>query len=261
MHKRMHRDGLATGLMALALSTPFAALAADEPSEQWRLDEELGEILVEAERARPKAHSWKEYQEPFNWLARMVGTFVIDGNVDLRAQGNEEDLRKVSGRAECVGFGVAPGVQCELKIRWPETSGPDGKAIPGGVSSLTHAVMLFGSELPDPNSRSIQINLPGRTQADQAPATPGVAWILVDNRGVADNAVGRMVSADTMQSRSRCLDIPGDCERVVRITAWPDMRLVEFRIELVIDARKAVNFTFVMHRVPGTESVVYGRKK
>jgi hypothetical protein len=275
MNNRMHRDGLAISLTALVLATPCATWAADDAPEpataaqpkEWQLDEELGEVLVEGKRTKPKSSSWDVYQTPFTWMARMVGTFVIDGNVDLHAQGNPEDLLEVSGRAECVGFGVAPGVQCELKIRWPDTYGPDDKQIMGGVSTLDHAMMLFGSDPSEPPT--FQPNLPGlrlprptaSDRPDQEPVQTGVSWILVDGRGVAESAVGKMVSADTMQSRSRCVGVAGDCERVFRITAWPDLKTVEFRIFVVIDADEAVNYTFVMHRVPGTDSVVYGRKK
>jgi hypothetical protein len=275
---RAHRDELAIWLFTLALAAPCvdaaaqsaAEPAATAPPKQWQLDEELGEVLVEGKRTKPKSSSWDVYQTPFNWMARMVGTFVIDGDVDLHALGRPEDLRKVSGRAECIGFGVAPGVQCELKIRWPETQGPDGEEIMGGVSTLDHAVMLFGSDPTEPSV--FQPNFPGlplprrpatpdQLERDREPEQTGVSWILVDGKGVAESAVGKMVSADTMQSRSSCVGVAGDCERVFRITAWPDMKVVEFRIIVVIDADEAVNYTFVMHRVPGIDSVVYGRRK
>jgi hypothetical protein len=196
-------------------------------------------VLVEGQRSRPKRPSFRQYQQPFNFLARLVGRFVIEGHVDLHGQGKREDLRKVSGRAECVGFGSAPGVQCELKVRWPDSTGPDGEAIPGGVSALNPAVMLLGFE----------------------PVKPGVSWIMVDSRGNADTAVGEMATPDTMQSRSKCVGIAGNCERVTQLTAWPDLKTVDMKIDLAIDGEKAVSFTFVMHRVPGTGSMVYGRKK
>jgi hypothetical protein len=171
--------------------------------------------------------------------ARLVGQFVIEGNVDLHGQGNPEDLRKVAGLAHCVGFGLAPGVQCELTVRWPETRGADGEEIPGGVSTLDPAVLLFGVDL----------------------SVPGVSHVLLDNRGVADNAVGAMTSPNTMLSRSKCVGIPGNCERTVRITAEPDLSAVRMDIDLALEQQKSVRFAFVMQRVPDTSAVVYGRKQ
>jgi hypothetical protein len=48
---------------------------------------------------------------------------------------------------------------------------------------------------------------------------------------------------------------------VVRITALPDLKVVEMLIDLEIDKVKATRFMFTLHRVPGVPSVVFGRKK
>jgi hypothetical protein len=48
---------------------------------------------------------------------------------------------------------------------------------------------------------------------------------------------------------------------VVRITAPADLRQVELRIDTELDAKQAVRYTFVLHRVPGSPSIVYGRKQ
>ncbi len=248
------------GLLALALSAGALAWAADagkpQPPAQAR-NEELGEVLVEGEKEKPKLPSFDDYQSPFNFLSRLVGEFVIEGTVDLHAQGLREDLRRVSGRAECVGFGLAPGVSCELKVRWPETTGPDGEAILGGVSTLNPAVVLYGFDTMTP--RLVGLRRPG-APPPATPEGPGVSWVVVDNQGVSETATGYMTSPDTMRSRSKCLTISGNCERMASITAAPNLKTVEMNIDLMIDAQKAVSFAFVMHRVPGTESVVFGRK-
>jgi hypothetical protein len=237
---------------ALAWSVASLAFGAGDPaaqqeqsqsaatSKQDPLDDEvLDEVLVEGRRVEPKPRSFKELQKPFDWLARLVGEFDIDGNVDLHAQGRPEDLRSVSGRADCIGFGVGPGVQCDLRVRWQETRGLDGEVIPGGVSTLNPAVMLLGFE----------------------PVLPGVSYILVDNQGNADISVGEMVTVDTLISRSKCVDIAGDCERLMQLTAGADLESVEMKIDLRVEGETAVRFSFVMRRVPGTVSVVYGRKQ
>lgn len=210
---------------------------APTPQAQAR-DKELGEVLVEGDRTREKRPGFKQYQQSFDWMARLVGRFVIEGSVDVHAKGRSEDLRKVSGRADCVGFGSAPGVQCEMKVRWPDSTGPDGEIIPGGASNLNPSAILYGLE----------------------PVRSAISFILLDNRGVAETAVGTMVSADTMQARSKCGAIAGDCVRIMQVSAAPDLKTVEMDMEFEIDGKKAVSFSFVMNRVPGAPSVVYGRK-
>jgi len=265
LNRRTHRDGPAIWLIALLLALPYPASAAEaaasEPATQAQLrDQQLGEVLVEGRRSKPRHPSFKEYQQPFDFLARLVGQFYVEGSVDLHALGKREDLRAVSGRAECVGFGVAPGVQCELRIRWPGTTGPNDEQIPGGISTLNPAVMVFGFESADATLRPRGIGMPARPGDTDEPQQPGISWILVDSKGVAETAVGEMATPDTLRSRSKCTAIPGNCERVALITAQPDLQVVDMNIDLLIDQQKAVSFVFALHRLPGSESVVYGRK-
>jgi hypothetical protein len=244
------RRKVALAALALTACGPLMAAGAipqpaavphpvEKQAPQEQPSEQLDEVLVEGQRKRDRPRSWDDYQQPFNFLSHLVGQFVVDGQVDLHAQGNSEDLRKVAGRINCVGFGSAPGVQCELNVRWPETRGPDGVEIPGGVSTLDPAVLLFGFE----------------------PSAPGVSYVTVDNRGVMDTAVGRMTSPNTMLARAKCVAVPGDCERIARMTVEPDLNTIRMNIDLAIDQRKSVSFAFVMNRVAGSASVVYGRKQ
>jgi len=260
---RLHRDGLAICLMATAL-LPTGATCAAEPAtpapQAQGSDRELGEVLVEGRRTREKPPTFEEYQRPFDFMARLVGEFYVEGNVDLHAQGRAEDMRKVSGRAECVGFGMAPGVQCELRIRWPGTTGPNNEEIPGGLSTLNPAIMLFGFESADATLRPTGFRRPNQPGENAEPKRPGISYILIDSNGIAERAIGEMASPNVLRSRSRCVAILGDCERVTLITAQPDLKSVEINLDLVIDGAKAVNFLFVLNRLPGTESVVYGRK-
>lgn len=225
-------------VLLLAAGPSRAAETPPNPLFDDNSDNELDEVVVRGERSirRP---GFREYQQSLDWLARMVGRFVVDGHVDLKAQGSPQDILKVNGGATCVGFGVAPGVECELKIRWPEKTGPNGEKIPGGVSTLDPAVVLYGFE----------------------PVQQGIHYIVVDNEGTAEMAVGLHATADIVQSRSPCNVFPGNCERVVQITAWPDLKLIEMRIDLEVDGEKALRYLFMLHRVPGTPSVVFGREK
>jgi hypothetical protein len=235
-------------LAALTWSVAGSALAAGAagstgqlatPATSTEQSQELDEVIVKGQRISPKPRTWKELQKPFDWLARLVGEFDIDGSVDLHARGRPEDLRKVSGRADCVGFGIGPGVQCDLSVLWEPTKGPGGEEIPGGISTLNPAVMLFGFE----------------------PVLPGVSWILVDSEGNAETSVGVMVSVDILHSRSKCVAIAGNCERLMQITADSALKHFDMEIDLRMEGETAVRFRFVMHRVPGSASVVYGRKQ
>lgn len=221
---------------AASSSSAAPAIVADPPAQ--RLDE-LDEVVVEGRRRRDVPRSWNDYQEPFNFLARLVGQFTITGLVDLHAQGRSEDLRKVAGRANCLGFGSAPGVQCDLTVRWPQSPGPGGEEIPGGISTLDPAVLLFGFE----------------------PDAPGVSFVSLDNRGIMDTAVGRMISPNTMLARSKCVAMPGNCERTARITVEPGFNIIRLNIDLAIDQQKSASFEFVLNRAPETPAVVYGRQQ
>jgi hypothetical protein len=53
---------------------------------------------------------------------------------------------------------------------------------------------------------------PGLVMAAHARA-PGISYVVLDDRGVADTAVGQMISPDMMRSRSKCVAAPGNCER------------------------------------------------
>lgn len=249
MFQLQQEDRVNSHCSAIGVLISFAALillarpswageAPPNPLVAGPPDGELEEVIVSGERSTRRP-GFREYQQPLDWLARMVGRFSVDGHIDLTAQGSPEDILKVDGQVECVGFGVAPGVECELQIRWPERTGPNGEKIPGGVPTLNPAVVLYGFE----------------------PVQQGVHYILVDNEGTAVTAVGLHATADTVQSRSQCSVFPGNCERVVRITAGPDLRLIEMRIDLEVDGKKSLRYVFMLHRVPGTPSVVFGRKK
>lgn len=233
--------GLMGWLIALALAVPCAAAASDAANppllQSAQADEELAEVLVTGRHARNP-----DPQTYFNWLARLVGEFTVDGYVDPDPRGAPHDLLGVQGKASCFGFGAGPGVECELRVRWPETRVPDGEAIAVGLPTLDPAVMLFG------------FNVGGFNQPDY-----GIHHVLVDNLGISESGVGVYEGADTVVFRSHCAAVRVDCERVTHITASPDLKSVDINIELTIEARKAVRYMFVMHRVPGSRSVVYGR--
>jgi hypothetical protein len=241
MLMRMHRDGLAIWLLALVLIAPGAALAAAAA------DEELDEIVVTARRAR---YVYQDPQIHFDWLARLVGEFTVEGYVDVNPRGGTRELLTAEGTVTCVGFGAAPGVQCDLHIRWPEKKSPDGSEIPGGTPTLDPAMMLFGFKENGYNYR-----IGGFETSEYA-----IKHTLVDNRGIFESGHGVYVGDDTVESKSHCSAVRVDCERMVRITASPDGQTVEMLIEVTIAEQKAVRYVFLMNRVPGSKAQVYGRK-
>jgi hypothetical protein len=225
-----HAGTAATALcmMTCMLVLPAASRGAEQ--QDGRPDEELDETLIKGNLFAAKP------QQSFDWLARLVGSYTIGGQVDLRAGGNPEDLRPVDGQGTCIGFGLGPAVHCELQIRWSEPAGED---IPGGVSTYDPAVMLFGFN--------------GRTS--------GITYALVDSKGVAEGSSGTLISANTVRARRPCASLPGNCQREVHITAEPDLKVVRIRMDTEIDFRRVLSYQFVLNRVPGSPAVTFEGKR
>jgi hypothetical protein len=219
------------GLMGLvaALVTPLVISAAEPEAPS---DKELSEILIDGQRPE------KDPQKVIDWMARLVGEFDWEGYVDVRGKGKPEDTKPVRGTSNCIGFGPAPAVQCEIKVRWSTVKGPDGQEILGGKSNLNPAMMLYGFE----------------------PDRFGIRYMLVDSDGIADGAMGYVIG-NTLVSRTPCVNVPGQCERAAHITADPDLKMIRMEIDLEVDYEKAVHFDFIMNRVPGSKSVVVSGPK
>ncbi len=220
---------------ALAASGPQAAASAVESSTatatEVQKDEELDQVIVNG----TKIKTVRDPQKVLNWLARLVGKFSYEGQVDVHGIGRDEDLRIVRGMQDCVGFGPAPAVHCTINAVWPESPGLNGAKVPGEVSNLNPAMMLYGFE----------------------PDRIGIRYMLVDNKGIAEGALG-LLAADTLISKAPCVDIHGGCERSVRITADPEGKVIEMQIDVEVEHQKATSYRFVLHRIPGTAAVVVG---
>lgn len=206
-------------LFCAAFATSAAAAQPGAPDAS-QLPEVLDEVLVSGEK------STRKIADLIPWLRRLLGQYTFDGYVDLGGKGHPEDRRAVRGGGTCIGFGVAPGVQCEIQVRWPEVRGPNGEEVLGGVSSLAPAMILYGLE---PDER-------------------GIRYLQVDNRGLAEGATG-LVTGDTAAFRTPCVDMPADCQRVVRITARPDSKVVDMQIDTELSHQVAVRYRFQLTRV------------
>lgn len=205
----------AAGIVVGAETSP----AAREPGTQEDI-EVLDDVVVSGEKPTRKV------AELIPWLRRLLGQYTFDGFVDLGGKGDPDDRRNVRGIGTCIGFGVAPGVQCEIDVRWPETRGPNGEEIPGGVSALAPAMILYGLE----------------------PDEIGIRYLQVDNRGLAEGATG-LVTGDTAAFRAPCVDQPADCQRVVRITAKPESTIIDMQIDTELNLQVALRYRFQLTRV------------
>jgi hypothetical protein len=219
-------------MLSMCLLAQCLPLHAAELPQDAQADQELSQILIEGEKPEKNA------QKVIDWMARLVGEFTFEGEVDLKAKGQPQDLRPVRGTGECIGFGPAPAVRCEINVRWTPVPVENRGAVLGGVSNLNPATMLFGFEKD-------------RT---------GIRHMLVDSNGIAEGALGYLVE-DTLISRTPCVNIPGKCERVERITAHNDLKMIDMKIDLVIDYEPAVRYHLVMRRVPGSKAVVVSGPK
>lgn len=251
----MRMDAITIGLLGLSLWLPAAAMAAAAaatPAPDDEVAEELDEISVEGLRERQRTP-----QLSFEWLSRLVGEFTIDGRIQANPNGSPGEARNAMGKALCVGFGAAPGVLCDLQVRWTEVTDRDGGRVPGGISTLDPAVMLFGFNL---GSHSNPMSGSGRHNANADPESFTIAHALIDSRGVAESGTGYRAGTDTMTSRAPCIAISGNCERLVRIIAPEDLQTIEMRIDLQIDGEVATRYDLVMHRQEDSKVVVFGRK-
>ena len=212
-----------------------AALAADAQPAAAPVESaspELGEVVVSAETPTRKV------ADLIPWLRRLVGQYTIDGQVDLGGQGSQEDRLAVRGIGICVGFGVAPGVQCEVNIRWPVVRAADGQPLPGGVSTLAPAMILYGLE----------------------PDEIGIRFMQVDNRGHAEGGVG-FVTGDTASFTTACSDVLVGCRRITRITAVPEGEVLDVQVDTELDYRLVTRLRFQMHRAPEEGGAAAGRSR
>ena len=132
----------------------------------------------------------------------------------------------VLGSGLCVGFGLAPGVQCEIHVNWRIPEGARGPGTLAGVSYLTPAMILYGVE----------------------PDDLGIRYLQVDNRGLAEGATG-VVVGNTASFTTACVDVPQGCQRVTRITAPPDSKTLDMQVDTNVDGQLALRYRFKFTRV------------
>jgi hypothetical protein len=217
--------GIVVGAAEVRQAAPRASGAPEDL-------EVLDDVLVSGEKPTRKV------AELIPWLRRLIGEYSFGGFVDLGGKGIPADRVPVKGVGTCIGFGVAPGVQCEIHVRWPEVRGPNGEEVIGGVSALAPAMILYGLE----------------------PDEIGIRYLQVDNRGLAEGAIG-LVTGDSAAFRTPCVDIPTDCQRVVRITARPESKTIDMQIDTELNLQVAVRFRFQLTRVAQVQAETPGVRR
>lgn len=203
-------------------ASPAQPAAAPATTEKF---EELSEVIVSG--ARPT----RKVADVIPWMRRLLGEYTIEGYVDLRGKGDPDDRRNVRGGGVCVGFGVAPGVQCEIDVRWPAADAVEG-LIMGGTSTLSPAMMLYGLE----------------------PDEIGVRYLQVDNRGLAEGATGGIIG-DSATFRAPCADVIEACQRVTRIIARPESKLIDMQVDTEIFYELAMRYRLQFTRVKEVQAI------
>ena len=209
---------LGVSLALAVMLTPVLATAASRSSKPPAL-EELGEVVVSGEKPVRKA------EDLIPWLRRLLGQYTYQGYVDLQGRAKAKARLNVTGLGTCVGFGAAPGVQCEINVRWPQVRGEDSQPVMGSVSSLDPAMILYGLE----------------------PDDIAIRYLQVDSRGLAEGAVGT-VTGDTATFRTACVDAPAGCERITRITAVQDSKIIDMQVDTEIDYQLVLRYRFQLYR-------------
>lgn len=212
-------------LLACALlpALAFGAGAAGRPGQPPApapSAEELDEILVRGARVKPD----RDPVAILAWLRRFVGEFSYSGYVDVRAEGIPRQRNGITGSASCVAFGEAPGVHCTLNVAWKEVRGPNDEEVPGGVSTLSPAMIQYGLD----------------------PDRLGVRFMQVDSRGIAERGNGYLFS-NTLTTTTPCVGMP-DCQRITKINAHPDGNFIETQIDIEKSGRLVARYFLVMTR-------------
>ncbi len=148
------------------------------------------------------------------WTQRLLGRFDLDGvihhvdYVDPDRGGPQlvynEWTQAMGGKADCIEFAAAPGIQCVINLVWPEVwNMMTGKAGLGGVPDMTPAMVLAGI---DPDVEKLR-------------------FLMVSSRGFGYPGRAEL-NGNSAITRPSCVDLPGvqRCEQKVQVTAGTDGR-------------------------------------
>jgi hypothetical protein len=217
---RWVRAATVLGLALIPAISPAASPASTAPGTSTESVEELSEVVVTGEKPI------NSVTDLIPWIRRLLGRYTLQGYVDAGGKGDPADRRTVRGIGLCVGFGVAPGVQCEIHVVGPQSMTDGESSVPESVAALAPAMILYGVE----------------------PDDLGIRYLQVDNRGLAEGATGDVIG-NTATFRTRCVDVAEACERVTRITAVSESKVVDVQVDTEVYSQLTARLRFQMMRV------------
>lgn len=229
-------------ILFLAMLAPLPALAAGftcAPPAESRQESGTDEPEEVSATASETVSSPKAMQA---WLRRLAGRYTYDGYVDLCGKGNSADRRPVKGKADCIVVSPGSDVHCNVSVTWPAATRDNGTPVLGGVSNLAPAQLLFSIEYPITIGRRLYVRGEGANHW-------GIVVVQVDNKGRGEWASGLLVG-DTFLATEPCVDIPGDCHKITRITVLPDSVDISMTVELIMDRQRILRQVFQLKREP-----------
>jgi hypothetical protein len=235
-------------ILVLALLLPMPTLAAGFTCAK-PADSAPARRLEEPEEVASNARETVTSQKAMlAWLRRLVGRYTLDGYIDPCGNGNIEDQRAVTGKVDCIATSVTPDVHCKFNLSWPAAGRGNGASTPENVADIAPAQLLFSIEVPLVIRTPVGTLIPPNFYGDGANHS-GIVLVLVDTKDVGEYASGVLVN-DTFLSTEPCMDIPGDCHRIARVTVEPERTGIFMTVEVRIDHQRATRQVFTLHRKP-----------
>lgn len=165
---------------------------------------------------------YEEYIEPLDRGRRgklQVESLLFDSNGEPILPADEEGAptimvmrpkvrdwtRSTAGKGDCINFGNGPGLQCVINVHWEDVWGDAVRSGLGGMSDLKPAMILAGL----------------------APATGGIRFLEVDDKGLAHPGQVTLEGSSAIL-KPPCVNTPGvwNCEIVIKVEAGPDARIL-----------------------------------
>jgi hypothetical protein len=202
-------------VLAAGFACTQAAATKDAEAEKQGTPDELEEIVINGSK------STRRIRDLGAWLRHLEGQYSYEGYVDLCGKGNAAEQRSVTGKSDCVslyetGTEQLLSLYCAINVRWPQVQGENGRAVIGGESNLSPAMVVYGV----------------------VPELPGIQFMQIDNKGMATHAQGKL-AGDTLTTMGSC-GMQGSCQLITRITAQPDSKDIVMLVDVEIDSRRSL---------------------
>jgi hypothetical protein len=124
-----------------------------------------------------------------------------------------------------------------MQVLWRDIRAADGSELPGGVSTLSPAMILYGIDM------------------DRL----GIRYQLVDNQGLANGGLGYLYG-DTLYTTTDCVDLPGNCKRILQVTPKSDGKEVHVDIKIQRDGTQVAHYVFELRRTGNVAALGGGKQ-